>query len=452
MKKLRVAVAVAAAGIVVAGEFKAGFARVDITPPLGTQIAGYFTPRISDGILDPLYVNAVAVGNGSDTVIMISVDFIGISYKYCTDIRNYISERIGIPANNIILAALHQHTSPCVSDLPPPFSSIDSVFYNVFKRKCADAAKIAVDDMSDATLGTASAETDEPIAFVRRYLLDDGTVDTNPSKENCLHLVRRCAEADNTVRLLRFTREGKNDIAIVNFSTHPDVIGGTKFSADWCGFVRKYVESDLIGVSCAFFTGTQGDSNHIDYFLPKEERGRGYEHSKFMGRTVANTVVSLWDKTDTHTDDTVSAKFKIIYSKTNDAGAEKYEECKRFIDDANAGKIDPPPHITELAYASRVINLRTAPIFKPIPLTVFKLGDVVFVGFGGEAFTEYGKAARACAPDKFVVCAVCSNGYEGYFPTKKAFSEGGYEASSSMFSPTLEQEIVAALDDMINKA
>ena len=429
---------------------KAGFSRLDITPPLGTEIAGYFTPRISDGILDPLYVNAAAVGNGSDTVIMISVDFIGISYKYCTDIRNYISERIGIPANNIILAALHQHTSPCVSDLPPPFSSIDSVFYNVFKRKCADAAKIAVDDMSDATLGTASAETDEPIAFVRRYLLDDGTVDTNPSKENCLHLVRRCAEADNTVRLLRFTREGKNDIAIVNFSTHPDVIGGTKFSADWCGFVRTYVEELIDGVSCVFFTGTQGDSNHIDYFAPRENRGRGYAHSKHMGRTVANTVKKLWDNTEPANGDTVTAKHEIVYTPTNTEGIEYYDDCIRYQNDRDNGITDPTNPIKSSGLAARIIALRTAPVFHPIPLTVFGIGNVLFVGFGGEPFTEYGNAVRKLAKDKFTVCAVCANGHEGYFPTEKAFSEGGYEVEFSPFTTSVEKEVLSVLDKMIN--
>ena len=430
---------------------KAGFSRLDVTPPFGTDIAGYFYRRISDGILDPLYLNAVAVGNGTDTLILIAVDYIGITHCYTTDIRNLIEERTGVPADHIMISALHQHTSPCIDDPKSRPTTVDPIFYDVFKRKCADAAKMAIDDMSDATLGTAAKETDEPIAFVRRYFLDDGTVVTNPRTVECPRLTSRCADADNTVRLLRFTREDKNDIALVNFSTHPDVIGGTKFSADWCGFVRKYVEADLPGVSCAFFTGTQGDSNHIDYFLPKEERGLGYDHSKFMGRTVANTVISIWNETVPHTDDSISGEFKIIYNKTNDAGAEKYDECKKFLEDANAGKIDPPPHITELAYASRVINLRTAPIFKPIPLTVFKLSDVVFVGFGGEAFTEYGKAARACAPDKFVVCAVCSNGYEGYFPTEKAFSEGGYEANSSLFTPSLQNEIVTAIDEMINK-
>ena len=33
---------------------KVGFSRLDVTPPLGTDISGYFVRRIADGMLDPL--------------------------------------------------------------------------------------------------------------------------------------------------------------------------------------------------------------------------------------------------------------------------------------------------------------------------------------------------------------------------------------------------------------
>lgn len=429
---------------------KAGFSRLDVTPPFGTDISGYYYRRISDGILDPLYLNTIAVANENETLILMAVDYIGITLEYNTDIRNAVSEKTGVPSDHIMIAALHQHTSTCIAD-PKVRYAVDSVFLDIFTRKCCDAAKMAIDDLSEATLGTASAETDEPIAFVRRYFLDDGAIKTNPGGEFNAHIVSRCADADNTVRLLRFSREGKNDIALVNFSTHPDVIGGTKFSADWCGFVRTYVEEFIDGVSCAFFTGTQGDSNHIDYFKPREERGRGYPHSKVMGRTVADTVKKLWNATSPVDSDSISAEFKIIYNVTNVEGIEKYEDCQKFKDNYYAGVEDPENPIKSIAYATRILSLRSAPVFLPVPLTVFKLGDVVFVGFGGEPFTEYGNAVRALAKDKFVICAVCANGYEGYFPTEKAFEQGGYEVNSSLFTPTLEKEITSALGEMINK-
>ena len=427
---------------------KAGFARVDVTPPLGAELSGYFYIRHAKGVLDPLELNAVAVSNGTDTVILMAIDFIGIRMNYMDQLRDLIAQRTGVPKNNILIAALHQHTSCCLAD-GRETNLTDKTFLDVLFRKFGDAAQMAIDDLKEAAVSVAAQEVAEPIAFVRRYFTADGGVATNPSSKQTL--TGRCDEADNTMRLVRFHREGAKDIAILNFSTHPDVIGGDFMSADWPGFTRRFVEKDIPDVSCLFFTGCQGDSNHVDFFKPKDQRLKGerYEHSRYMGRTVADAVVKAWDHTEPVSGDAISGQITVVYNRTNTVDIEKYDEYKAWYEDYEAGKLEPKPHITELAYATRIINLRTSPIFRPVPLTAIAVGGVLFFGFGGEAFTAYGQAIRDLAPDKFVVCSVCTNGYEGYFPTEKAFAQGGYESKSSLFTPTLEKEILSAAKQMV---
>lgn len=433
---------------------KAGFARLDVTPPLGSDLSGYFYRRAAKGVRDPLYLNAVAIGNGQDTIILMAIDYIGIKLDHNIKIRKLIAQRTGLPEHHIMIAALHQHTSPCIANPENRLTALrDENFIDVLYRKFADAAVMAVDDMKDAAMSTAALEVAEPIAFVRRYFTEEGGVQTNPNTDTYT-LTGRCAEADNTMRLVRFCREGADDIAIVNFSTHPDVVGGEYISADWPGFTRKYIEEDLPGVSTIFFTGCQGDSNHYDFFKPKAERLKGgnrYTHAKYMGRTVADAVCAVWDKTHSVSGDGIFAHNVVLYNKTNTDGAEEYDRYKAWQEDHEAGRLNYKPHITELAYASRIVRLRTAPVFHPVPLTVMAVGEVAFVGFGGEAFTAYGAAMRALAPEKFVVCAVCANGYEGYFPTEEAFAQGGYEAKSSLFTPTLEREITDAAGSIFEK-
>ena len=60
MKKIFLAMFAAAAAGALAGEFKVGFARTDITPPLGVNMPGYFKVRHAKEVLDPLQVNCVA--------------------------------------------------------------------------------------------------------------------------------------------------------------------------------------------------------------------------------------------------------------------------------------------------------------------------------------------------------------------------------------------------------
>ena len=76
---------------------KAGFARVDITPPLGIHIQGYYVERIADGILDPLEANALALEAGGKRAVLIAVDHCGIIRFYMDRYREMVSEAAGIP-------------------------------------------------------------------------------------------------------------------------------------------------------------------------------------------------------------------------------------------------------------------------------------------------------------------------------------------------------------------
>ena len=283
---------------------------------------------------------------------------------------------------------------------------------------------------------------------MRRFLMKDGSCETNPSSRKIPDIVRPLGDADNTVRLLRFKRDGKKDIALVNFSTHPDVISGEMISADWPGFVRRFVEEDIKDTNCIFFTGVQGDTNHCDRI--NGLRG-GYTHSEFMGRTIADAVVSIWDKTTPINAEGINSHFTYVYNKTRTDGAERYEECKAFLDAYERGEFEKKPHITVLADAQRVVQMRYEKIYQQLPLTVINIGDISFVGFGGEPFTKYGQIARDTAPHRRVISLCCANGYANYIPAASAFKEGGYEASSACYTPEVEAQITDALGEMIGK-
>ena len=52
------------------GQLALGVAEVDITPPVGTQMCGYLTPRTSDGIDDPLLVKAIVFEAGGERIAL----------------------------------------------------------------------------------------------------------------------------------------------------------------------------------------------------------------------------------------------------------------------------------------------------------------------------------------------------------------------------------------------
>ena len=430
---------------------KAGFSRVDITPPLGSYISGYFSARYAKGVLDPIQLNALAFSDGEETDLIIIADLIGVDRVTCDELREEIAEATGIKKDHIMLTALHQHTS--YAFLNEHFKKArgekivpsDAAYAAMLHLRYCDVARMALDDMSDATLGFGVKETAEQIAFVRRYYMKDGTVATNPGGRES-EILRPCETPDNNVRLLRFVREGKNDIALVNFCTHPDVIGGELLSADWPGFVRRYVEAEHVGASCLLLNGVQGDSNHCDWIGGCKG---GYGHAAHMGRVIADAVNVLWDATDAVENTRVAGGMDVVINQTRTEGAEEYEACRKFLADHRAGRLSHKPTMAELGRAGRISRLRTAPAFQQIPVTVLRLGNLAFAGFGGEPFTHYAIATRKACPDVVVISACCANGYEGYLPTEKAFEEGGYEGNSSPFSPGLEADCVAAAVKLI---
>ena len=426
---------------------KAGFSRVDVTPSYGMYIAGYFHDRYAEEILDPIYLNAIAISDGDDTALIITADLLGMQEQYLTPIRNKIAELVGIKPNNIIISSLHQHTSVRVPNNPGKDAFVDRTYFDMLDYKFCDAAKMAIADMSEATLGLAEKETAEQIAFVRRYRMKDGSIKTNPSPAISGEISHPIDDPDNTVRLLRFFREGKNDIALVNFSTHPDVVGGSNISADWPGFTRTYVEADHKDVSCILINGVQGDSNHFNPY--RENRGvrkPNIEHAKYMGRVIADAVSVIWDKTEPCDAVKINGAVDFTYQMIRTDGVEYYDECVEMVEALKkkmSVSADALERVGGAGGARRIVEMHTSSLFKKVAISAIGLGKINFVGFGGEPFTHYAKAVREALPEKYIIALCCANGYDGYLPTEEALSNGGgYEANTSHFHPTIESDCV----------
>ncbi|MBR3837223.1 MAG: neutral/alkaline non-lysosomal ceramidase N-terminal domain-containing protein [Clostridia bacterium] len=438
--------------------FKAGFARLDMTPPLGSPMAGYFQYREAEGVLDPLELNAVAVSDGENTVLIVTADILMTNEVFSTAVRGVIAERTGVPEGNIFLQGLHQHTSVYLGATAKVKgqnnSFYDATYQDVLVRKYADICLMAMDDMAEARISIAAKETAEPISFIRRYRMADGNIKTNPGHMKP-DVIAPIGEADNTVRLVKFEREGKKDIALVNFSTHPDTVGGTKFSADWPGFVRRFTEKDL-GVHCILVNGAQGDTNHINVFKPAVAKKadpdyfeKRYAHTRFMGRTIADVVVDIWNQTEAIPEGKVSGGVEMVYIPTNTKYIERVDEFREKKVLMDAGELKLP--LDEKGEINRVASLRDDTLFRKVPVSLAAFGKVALVGFGGEPFTEYATRTRAAAPELFVICACCTNGGQGYLPTKSAFEEGGYEARSSRFTPCVADVLPETATALLKK-
>ena len=421
---------------------RAGFARLEITPPLGVSLQGYYHDRKAEGILDPLLATAVAFGDGDHTAVAVSVDLIGINQEICDACRQVVARRNNLPYEAILIACTHTHLGPVVYD---GLYGRDPIYNDVLFRRIADAVALALADMQPASV-SIGRNTLKDVAFIRRFLMKDGAIRTNPGRRNP-QIDHPVGLPDEWVQLVKISRGDAPEILIVNFQVHPDVIGGSLISADYPKFVRDTLEGSLDHVRCVYFNGAQGDTNHINVNAPEWDKNGGYEHAKHMGRAIAGAVLQIYGKTEAVAGDQVGFCQLNIDVPANRAPADKIPLAEQVIRLHEEGRDGELPEsgmgiVTLVAEAYRMKKLENGPDSFVLYLSAIRFGDIVITGAPGEPFTEIGRAVKAVSPFAMTLYCCCANGCEAYFPTYDAFAEGGYEARSSKFKAGIAEAII----------
>lgn len=431
----------------------AGFARVNVTPMLGIGISGYYKVRKAEGILDELEINALAVQCNEDKIVLLSMDQLSINRNINKEHRKAISEATGLPMEAIYIHATHTHTGPCLKQ--DSEDVLEQEYYQLVSRKIVDAAVMALADLKPAKMGWGIGQAPN-IAFIRRFRMKDGSIQTNPGVNNP-NVVAPIGQVDESVSVLRFDREGAETLVLVNFADHPDTIGGCKISADWPGFTRRTVEKVLDHTKCIFFNGAQGDVNHVKVFtkagdlngmfMDFDDVSRGYDHARYMGRVVTGGVLQIFDKVKYVDVDSIKYKQRTIHVPSNKPKPEDMPEAYRIDALHQAGKDDELPYkgmmlTTVVAEASRMIRLEHGPEVFDMELSAISIGEVALLGIPGEPFSGIGRALKESEGWGMVIPTCNSNGAQGYFPMKEAYDEGGYEARGSSFRAGVAELII----------
>jgi len=431
----------------------AGFARTNINPMMGIPIRGYYKVRLAEGILDDIEANAIALQYKGNTTLLISVDNCGIEQELLTYYRQMVSDATEVSMENIIISSTHTHQGPEATINSE--NELVREYTEFLGKRIADAAVFAIADLKEAKMGYGKGVAPN-VAFIRRYLMKDGSIKTNPGVNNP-DIVTPIGIIDDSVNVLRFDREGADTIVFVNFANHPDVVGGCKISADWPGLLRKNVEKILDGTKCLFFNGAQGDVNHVNVhpkagdmngmFIDFDDVARGYSHAEYIARVVTGGVLPAYDKVCYVEVGSVISKQKTIQVPSNKPNPEELPEARRINDLHIAGRDNELPYegmmlTTIVADAARKVRLENAPDTFDMILSAVKIGPVAFIGIPGEPFSEIGKQIKDTEGFEMIIPSCNTNGKQGYFPMQDSYDEGGYEARSSNFKAGVGEYII----------
>lgn len=434
-----------------ANVLQAGYAKANINPPMGINIAGYYKVRIADGILDDLEIVGLALKANDKTVLFMSIDHCGVKMNYIKKFKAAITERTGIEEDAIFMSATHTHTGPAFGLNNP----LEDSYIDFVATRFADVAQFAIEDLKPAKMGQGQGLAPN-ISFVRRFRMKDGTAKTNPGVNNP-DIVAPIGDVDERVIVLRFDRENADTIVLVHFADHPDVVGGCKISGDWPSMTRRFVEKSIDNTKCILFNGAQGDVNHVnvhpkpgdfnDMFNDFDGCSRGYGHARHMARVVTGAVLQVYDKVEYVDVDSIRYSLNIVDIAANKATKEELVLAHKYNDLHNAGKDDEIPYkammlTTVVAEAARMVRLENADDFFKLPFAGVAIGNVAFFGIPGEPFTGVGRGIKEAAGWDYVLPCCLTNGSEGYYPMKDSYDEGGYEARSSGFKAGTAEKII----------
>lgn len=430
----------------------AGFHCMTVRPPMGINVPGYFSPRYSDGFLTDLHLRAVAFVCGDQKAIIFSCEAVGIRADAFNVIKKKIAERCNMDENAVYINCIHSHTSYRVT-VPGDDLDDDDIFKLRLQQQFADCAQFAFEDLKPCRIKIATGEA-KGVGFIRRYRMKDGTCKTNPGVGNP-NILSFEGTQDNSLQLIRFVREDAKEIVLVAFATHADVIKGSKYCADWPGYLVEYINGAFGGeVEAMTILKAEGDSNQVDAFRPKGSVTSGVDFAKRMARILAGEALKIYDSAaeiPSHKLRAFTEDIKIGKNAYDPADVPTAQEIRKiYLEKGNAAP-ELKDYKMGVPEALRIIANLSRPEFFEIRMHGLQIGNLAFIGIPGEPFTSIGREITQSSKMDMTIVTACTNGHEGYYPDYAAFAEDGYESKWTPFASDCGEILINAGKAMIDR-
>jgi neutral/alkaline ceramidase-like enzyme len=402
-----------------AAALKAAVAKVDITPPPGLPMYGYFERikenKLSTGTLDPLYARVLVMEVGERRLALVTLD-LGRTFSdsLLSHLRQQITANAGI--SFLIVTASHTHSGPNILDeYPanrPPAWELTAI------AKIGDAVSEAARHLIQARIGTGRGQVQ--IGYNRRQMVGNGSVAmlwTNPTQ-------RPTVPVDPSVLVMRIDdTAGKPIAVIVNYACHPVVLGpdNLNYSADFVGTMASTVEKTFDGAPlCLFLQGADGDIN--PYYATTSMHEGALARRDWTGEQLGREAARVAKMIHTGRPREPSIDFAAdVFTFGLRWPPRRFREGllstygpKIFEDHADLLARDPPPDYLELHVTTLLLNK-----------------EIAFLGMPGEPFVNFQINWRDRCPLNDAFFLGYTNGYFDYFPSIDAAAEGGYGAADS---------------------
>ncbi len=398
---------------------RAGTAKVDITPGLGTPLQGYgYRFRLpSRGVRDPLHARVLVLETGQGLAVLVGCDLTAVMGDFHeTILRKARKSLPSLGPGQLTVFATHTHSAAA--------GLYDNFFAQLTGgRFRSDYFERTTDEVAAAVVSAAQDLQPAKLFFARGEVA--GLNENRASWEG--------GPVDSELGLLRVEGlDGKTLAWLVDFSAHPTTLGANlKFSADYPAALYRELEAD--GSVALFANGAGADQG----IARREEDASREALAERAGTTLARKAQEL----------SKSAAEEQAPSLTTE---------RRLVP-------LPDPH-ARLFGRSRTalstgLNAWVTKRFKTLfpeqaPLGLIRLGGVLLLTVPGELSAETGLALKAKAAqlgyDLLIIGL--ANDYIGYVVPESRYREKSYESKSSFYGPGLAEELEKSLLEMLPPA
>ena len=323
-------------------KFQVGYASVNINPPLGIDVDGYYIQRYASGFYDDINACALSLAMGEKKFLLISIDCCTIPNPLIERMKDAIVASTKIPRENIIISATHTHTGPTLA-VPTLSTTAELVrrYVDFVVERVANLSVLALAELKPAKMGYMVGHAPDRIAYIRRYKMKDGNTQTCPpiNDPNIDHPI---GELDQRVNVLRFDREGADSVVLLNYGLHADTVNGDILCSDWPGWVKRTIEKTLDGTKVICVMGAQGDvgSTNVhplpgdmnDTEISFDNEMKSWGMARFVGRALAGTILQVYDKVAYIDVDDIEVLHKTLDVATNMPAKEDLPLAHKYRD------------------------------------------------------------------------------------------------------------------------
>jgi len=295
--------------------------------------------------------------------------------------------------------------------------------------------------------------------------------------------------ADDGVLIARVTDARDKLVAtVVNYACHPTTLAweNTLISPDYPGALREIVQ-EATGAPCVFVQGASGDLGPREGFVgdpavaDRNGRQLGYAvlaaleslppprtRFKYSGPVISGATLGAWSHVPL--DPAILQQksrwrcrrwtIPLPYRPELRTPEQTQVELAHWQADEKAAQLagnlvqarDCHAMVERMTrWLTRIAVLPPGPTF-PLPVTLWQMGDAVWLAVEGEHYTFLQSKLRATFPGVPILLATLANGSRcSYLPTADAYGKGIYQESIAVLASGCLESLVEAIEKQIHE-